>query len=168
MDLKILIPLIEKASPILGELIEGPAGAIVASLIASVFGGDPANPSDLANRITADPDPDFKIKQLVLQNKDAIIALRSHQLDVAAAQQKEQIQDIQNARDHDKNNKYISLALLCLIPFLFISICLTVLFIWISSDDAVDHILTLFGGTLIAVFMYVCKKTYDYYYGGVG
>ncbi len=82
-----------KSAPMLGLALGGPVGAAAgeaASLLASVFGGNPNDAQDLVKRITADPQAAEKLMQLEKDNLDRGIQL--NQMHYA---------DIENARDRE-------------------------------------------------------------------
>ncbi len=62
-----LIPKITSYAPLLGSALGGPAGGLVGSLIANVFGADSSKISDLAKKIESDPDAEYKLKSLQFQ-----------------------------------------------------------------------------------------------------
>lgn len=67
MSYEDLISTVSKVVPALGIALGGPAGGIVGSLIANVFGGNHDNPNELAQIIQADPEAALKLKQLEYQ-----------------------------------------------------------------------------------------------------
>ena len=55
---------IDTGAPLLGGILGGPGGAAIGGLVASAFGGDPADPVDLLNRISMDPEAAIKLRQI--------------------------------------------------------------------------------------------------------
>lgn len=62
-----LIPVVSKVAPALGTALAGPAGGIVGSLLAQIFGASHDDPQELLNRIQSDPEAEYKIKSLQVQ-----------------------------------------------------------------------------------------------------
>lgn len=65
-----LVPIISKVSPVLGNALGGPAGALVGSLISSTLGVDMNKPEEILNKLDSDPSSLDKLKELELQLKD--------------------------------------------------------------------------------------------------
>jgi len=87
-----LTALVEKAAPLLGSVLGGPAGGIVGSLVATLFGGDPTKPDELVDKINADPDARAKLLTLQYQHQEF---LQTQLLE----KYKEHIADMADARD---------------------------------------------------------------------
>lgn len=110
MNLKDLGNALVKIVPAVGTALLGPAGGAVATVLASVFGGDKANVDDLYTKIISDPDHLIKLKQI---ESDQLIKLQQIALDSYKAE----IDDRKSARDNEtKRNDYT----LEIIAFVFI------------------------------------------------
>jgi hypothetical protein len=59
-------------APLLGSVIGGPAGAIIGSIVANIFGGDIGNPSDLITKIHQDTESVNKLHELELAHQVAL------------------------------------------------------------------------------------------------
>lgn len=103
MEWKLLIPLVEKAAPILASVLGGPAGmavAAVGTLLTAGFGG--TTPEEVAQNITNDPNAADKLAQIEASNSIQLQQLKLQQqqeADQAAQQQSQQMeQNLQDAR----------------------------------------------------------------------
>jgi hypothetical protein len=69
MDFTDLAKLVSKSAPLLGNVLAGPAGIMVSSLIAAKFNADPENPSQLISQISGDPQAAMKLLQIQTSNE---------------------------------------------------------------------------------------------------
>ena len=75
MDLKRISDLISKEAPLLGALVTivNPTAGKLITLIGELFGGDPKNLEELANKIESDPNATAKLKELELKHEEEIL-----------------------------------------------------------------------------------------------
>ena len=92
MKLTDLIDVVSKVSPIIGTALAGPAGGLVGTLIANTFGADDKNPDDILKKLQADPEAQFKLKQLELQHQEALQQIEAQKY-IA------ELNDVANARN---------------------------------------------------------------------
>jgi len=71
-----LIKLVTGYAPELGAALAGPAGGLVGTLVASVFGGSKDNPEELIKRIQTDPEAPIKLKTLEYQHQEELAKLK--------------------------------------------------------------------------------------------
>lgn len=81
MDWKDLAKHVADASPLLGGLLGGPAGATVGAWIAKAFGSSSGKPEDVLKALTDDAQWAFKLKELEVTHQKDILTLQT-QLDV--------------------------------------------------------------------------------------
>lgn len=154
MDFKSLLPVIEKAAPVLANIIGGPAASVGASLIASIFGGDPKSPEDLLKRITVDPEAQYKLAQLENQHIEALTVLASKDYSTEVDDRKDaRQQEISYLKNNGKRDWLIPvLALLAVTGFLF-----SMAIILFTQMDKSDHdvLYTMIGQlSMIVVMIY--------------
>ena len=77
MSLIDLGKMILKISPVIATALLGPAGGIVAKLVADLFGADSTDPTDIMTKMQADPDHDIKLKQLEVDKGEYIANLHA-------------------------------------------------------------------------------------------
>lgn len=64
--------IIGMGAPLLGGAVGGPGGAALGGIIASVLGGDPNDPDDLARRVAADPEAAVKLHEVESAHKERL------------------------------------------------------------------------------------------------
>lgn len=152
--------LLETGAPILGNMIGGPAGGLVANWLVSEFGdkADPSDPVQIENAIKADPEAFFKLQGLQALHKEKIQEL---QLEMT----KVEIQDRQGARDRESNYikstghvDYFMSALGFIIVAGFFSITGLMIFsdnqAELAQNQPLNIMLGFLGGALMAVVQY--------------
>lgn len=158
MDFRLLLPIVEKAAPLIGAALGGPVGSIGASLLASVFGANPQDPQDLLEKIQADPDAEFKMKQLELQHQDALRMM-------VAQKETIEVEDVEDARKSNKGNHILqTLMMVCVGPLVISAIAIVVVLSKISND-LVEHLLVVLFVTVLWLLKMIFKKVFDFYFG---
>lgn len=72
-----LIDIVKNISPILGTALGGPAGGLVGTAIASLFGANPKDSEDLIKRINSDANAILKLKELELDWQKAQLSAQA-------------------------------------------------------------------------------------------
>lgn len=60
------------SAPLLGSALGGPAGGALGTLIAGAFGGDPDDPEQLLQKVSADPQAAVKLREIELAHKERL------------------------------------------------------------------------------------------------
>lgn len=140
-------------APILGTALGGPLGGVAGSLIASVFGGSPANPSDLLARIQQDADAAVKLKQIELDHEETLKKL-------TLQAQEDSDKDTQDARKmNDARDDWIRMILASL---LIATTIISIRFALTSTDANDEHMLYM----VIMYLILEITQIYKYYFGG--
>lgn len=156
-DLSLLISVVEKIAPTLAGLITGPQGAMVVSLLETIFR---VNVKDLPATISADPEAASKLQLAKLQHDD--MTMRYY-----AEAQQAVVDDHKSAREREETiitklgkRDWIMDAISVVVVFGFFVMCVLVALV---KEDQSDHdILYMLIGQLTAGFLMVL----GYYYGG--
>lgn len=134
----IVVDLISKASPILGSMLGGPAGALVGSLISKVLGVD-MNNRDQVQNVLQNPDSADKLKELEIQ-----------------------VNDLQDARlKASKETGYMLLVRPIMALVAMIAIFVDIFAIEYVTDDVLKYILIV----MLVFLVFDVRKTYDFYFG---
>lgn len=154
-----IISIAEKSAPLIGTVLGSPLAGVGLSLLASVFGANPASPEDILSKMQADPDAALKIRQLELQNQVTLEQIASNNFKI-------QTDDTANARDREEDVLKITgkfdwvqhaCAIIAVVGF-FIVIAL----VFMTSFDKNDHdVLYMMVGVLGGTFTTI----YSYYFG---
>lgn len=98
MSLESVLPIIKELAPTLATIIGGPVGGIATvgiKILSEVFGANPDDTHDIANKIANDPDAEMKIKKL----EDNVEVKK-----LAAQTEEREFEDIQDARALQESN----------------------------------------------------------------
>lgn len=108
MDWKGLGKAITKAAPLLGSVVGSvvpgvgtAVGGGVGALLASAFGGDPEDPTSLAQAIKQTPDAVLKLREIDTRHKEALEALLLENRKVALEEHRADLADRAGARERD-------------------------------------------------------------------
>jgi len=92
---------VKLGAPLLGSVIGGPAGGAIGSLVASLFGADPDDPSDIMTKMNLDPEAAVKLQELQLKHKERLEELKIEEAKVALEETKAYLADTQSARQRE-------------------------------------------------------------------
>ena len=158
-DLKNLVPVVEKFSPVVAKLLPPPFGTLVSYGLEVLFNAQHGNTQDLIDKINSDPDAAGKIQQFELEHQDLVEKLESSDYQAS-------LLDTQSARERELKSEEITgkfdwvqhtCALIVVIGFF--ATCFT---IEVKKVDQADHdILYMLLGILGTVF----TQIYQYYFG---
>lgn len=150
IDIKDIGSIVGKYAPLLGSIIStaNPLAGMVVSLIASVFGANKDDPSDIINKINSNENAAQKLKELEIEHQNLL--------------SNNQIQDVENARTREIETTKITgkrdyvmetIAILIIASTFF----LTGLMIFYPNQINNNTIINIFSGNLMAAFMLVIK-----------
>jgi hypothetical protein len=145
---------ISKFAPFLGSAIStaNPVAGMIVSLIASLFGADKNNPTDIINKINSDSNGAQKLQQLEIEHADVISNNYTADKD-SARNREEKITQLLNKRDYIMEG----IAVAVVVGY-FAMCCLTVFY----SIPLADHdMLNMLFGQLMGGFVMVLS----YYFG---
>lgn len=156
MDLKSLgQSIINLGAPLLGSVIGGPAGATIAQILTSEFGGNSNDPEDLLNRIKLDPNAATKLyeiqasnkvqlQQIAMQMADNDMRHHTEQLDIAA-------KDTADARQNNAQTKSLMPEIISFLIMVGFFGCIWVIVAY--KQDSEDHdVLYMMFGSVSAAF----------------
>lgn len=151
---------IANSAPFLGAALGGPAGSVAGAFIAEAFGGKTADPSELNNIITGDPDHDIKLKQIEVSYQEYVgnLVLQKAQIteqDRASARVREA--DIAKSGKTDNTTRNLAY----IITLGFFACMFALFFPVISFTDSEKQFLAMLIGVLIASY----KDITGYYFG---
>lgn len=151
MNAKELGSMVAKMAPILGDVIGTayPGAGLLISVVAKLFGAS-TDYSDIAQKISNDPDAEVKLKQFEYDHQNALIQA--------------QLSDSANARSREEEIVKITGKRDVILDFIAILVVmgffgLCVINYFIRLDD--DHIVTMLVGQISSGFM-LCLS---YYFG---
>lgn len=136
-------------APILASAIGGPAGGLVASLIANIFGGDTKDLDSLSKKIESDPEAGIKLSALQYQHEEIIFNLQN--------------QDMSNARNRQivltkaigRSDWIVSiLAVLVTVGFFGCLICVFTLRLDTSDHDVLNVLCGVLGTGWVQIISY--------------
>jgi len=146
-----LIDTVKKFAPLIAETIANPAlGAVDAvKMVAESFDADPANQAELASKIEADPQAEYKLKYL---------DLKLAQENDAAQIQKAQISDTEDAREKLIERKKLGMfdpeLVLIICNYLGLFLTLGGIFYLLIIEKSVESAIWAIFGSVITMF---CK-----------
>ena len=98
---------IAKSAPLLGGVLGGPAGAAIGSIIAAKFGGDVNNPSELMEKIQADPQASLKLMEIQSNNELELqrlhMTMAESQMKYAVMQTEAENKERESARQREQS-----------------------------------------------------------------
>ena len=150
INLKDISNVVSKYAPLLGSIIStaNPLAGMVVSLIASVFGANKDDSSDIINKINSNENAAQKLKELEIEHKNLL--------------SNNQLKDMESARDREIETTKITgkrdyvmetIAILIIVS----TFSLTALMIFYPNQINNNTIINIFSGNLMAAFMVVIK-----------
>lgn len=150
IDIKDISSVVSKYAPLLGSIIStaNPLAGVVVSLIASVFGANKDDPSDIISKINSSENASQKLKELEIEHQDI---LSNNQLsDVESARNRE----IEITKITGKKDYVVDIIALLIIICTFLMVALMILY---PDQLTKSNVISIFVGNLMAVFMVVIK-----------
>ena len=128
---------IKAGAPLLGGALFGPAGSVIASIIAAQFGVSPdATPDQVLTAIKGDPDAALKLRQIETDHAERLQELENERLRIETA-------DVQNARSAHQHH-WMPSAITLLMCAMFGAI-VGALFIWAIPGENKDIVVYMAG-----------------------
>lgn len=154
MDLKGLGTIIAKDAPLLGSIIGSinPIAGLIVNAVATLFGANAKDPTDIAQKINQDPDAAIKLKGLEMQHEEAIY---QSQIDdrKSARVREEAIVKITGKRD------YLLDIIAFIVIFGYLIMCAFLVFNKLNNEN--NQVLYMMFGQLTGGFIMVLS----YYFG---
>lgn len=158
--------IIQYGAPLLGFSLGGPAGASIVSEIASLFGADETNPSDILSKIQSDPEAKVKLAQIEAGKATELQQIAFNNLkaqyDHIDHQTDDDIKDVEDARKMmETTHDWFPHALSTLIVLSFIVGLILCYKVPIPNENR-DIILGMSAAMMYSLFM-VCR----FWLGGI-
>ncbi len=158
--------IIQYGAPLLGFAIGGNAGSAIVSEIASLFGADASNPSDIISKIQADPDAKVKLAQIEASKATELQQIAFNtlkaQYDHIDHQTDDDVKDVEDARKMmETTHDWFPHVLSTLIILAFITGLILCYKVPIPNENR-DIILGMSAAMMYSLFM-VCR----FWLGGI-
>lgn len=166
MNLSTITEIVKKYSPTLGAIVgtANPLAGLIFSAIANAVGANPTDVTDVAKKMTQDPELELKLQQIELEfakidSSNYIASLN----DVASARDR----DEKIIEDASKPNAPIIVSLIAFIPHMltmltgFGIVMLGVVRMYVHGANVNDTLITMIAAQLLAIYGQQCK----FYYG---
>lgn len=110
--------IIKIGAPILGTAVGGPAGGALATIIASQFGADPSNPSDVFEKMIDDPEASIKLLQIQSDERISLERINTENLRIAHDEKESaRRREVEIAKTGKKDNTPAILAYILTVGF---------------------------------------------------
>lgn len=145
---------IKAGTPLLGSALFGPAGSVIASMIAGQFGiGDDATPGKVLAAINGDPDAALKLREIETTHVERLQELENERLRIETA-------DVQSARNVHQHHWMPSV--ITMVMCAMFGCIVGALFIWAIPGENKDIVVYMAGqvsGLLASCVVYWVGST---------